>query len=251
MYTIKKEFEDLALSHYGYDGGNLDAKFWISGIEWGEGVTPEKLLADIAKGPNIDPLHFENLEDRKKYLNYKFDRIWMKVLSHASGKEVESYKDVIDGDTKALTKNGKVMKLNLYPISFKTTSSDLWTREFYEITGFPTKELYLGWVKTYRFAKFNEMVVAKKPRVILCSGTSVRRDFLLAYGGVEALFSDPIEEIEFSKNKKGHVYNSHLSVNTKIIIVPFFNSVHGVTSNEECKVLGKKVGEYLFENNKN
>ena len=33
--SVKDGFSKLALSHYGYDGGNLGSEIWFSGIEWG------------------------------------------------------------------------------------------------------------------------------------------------------------------------------------------------------------------------
>lgn len=249
MFKVNAEFEKLALSHYGYDGGNLNARLWVSGIEWGGGVNIPELVSDIKKGPVLVPHSVEKNVDRHKYLNYVFDRIWLKVLSKSLGYEVGEYKKMINDDVAALSSSGPVMKFNLYPISFKDTSFENWNRDFYQVTGFPTKELYMAWVQSNRFKFFNELVHEFQPEVILCSGITFSRDFLLAFGGVESLFSDPIEKVSLSEKKEMLIYQSAISSATKIYLVPFFGSIHGTKKDSECEIIGKLLKENLNSQN--
>jgi len=249
MFKVNTEFEKLALSHYGYDGGNLNAPLWVSGIEWGGGVNISELVSDIKKGPVLVPRTVESSLDRNKYLNYVFDRIWLKVLSKSLGCEVSDYKKMINDDVGALSSSGPVMKLNLYPISFKDTSYENWSRDFYEVTGFPTKELYMAWVQSHRFNFFNELVSEYKPDAILCSGVTFRRDFLLAFGGVESLFSTPVEKVKLSEKKELYIYQSSISPTTKIYVVPFFGSIHGTKKDSECEIIGELLQKKLVSRN--
>lgn len=249
MFKVNREFEKLALSHYGYDGGNLKAPLWVSGIEWGGGVKISELVSDISKGPILTPHSVESISDRNKYLNYVFDRIWLKVLSKSLGYEVSDYKKMINDDIRALSSSGPVMKFNLYPISFKDTSFENWSRDFYEVTGFPTKELYMAWVQSHRFKFFNELVSQYKPDVILCSGVTFLRDFLLAFGGVESLFSTPVDKVKLSDKKELYVYQSAISSNTKIYVVPFFGSIHGTKKDSECDLIGELLQKKLVSRN--
>lgn len=245
MFEINEDFKKIALSHYGYDGGNLDSNFWISGLEWGGGISISELEKDILNGVMHTPNSIENLAEREKYLKYKFDVIWMKILSKAKGLQVDDYRKMVNEDYRVLSSQGPVMKLNLYPISFKNTSSDFWNKEFYKITGFPTKELYIAWIQGQRFKMFNDLIIKHGPRVVLCSGITYKNDFLLAYGGLESLFARPKEEIIISSNKKILIYDSCLSENTKLYIVPFLGSVNGIKSNLECEELGELIGRDL------
>lgn len=245
MFKATQKFEELALSHYGYDGGNLKAPLWVSGIEWGGGVKADELTQDIVKGPLSEPNSVEKIESREKYLNYPFDRIWLKVLSKSLGYEVGDYKKMVIQDIGALSSSGPVMKFNLYPISFKNTSYEHWNKELFKITGFPTKELYMAWVQNYRFKFFNELVGKYRPKVILCSGITFSRDFLLAFGGVESLFAEPLDRVNLSDKKELHIYQSAISDETKIFIVPFFGSIHGTKKDEECEVIGNLVRNNL------
>lgn len=238
MFEVKKDFAKLALSHYGYDGGNINSSFWISGIEWGGGISPEELKKDILNGPIESPRSTEEIKERERYLKYKFDSIWLKILASSLGDEVSNFRKLVGEETRALTSTGPMMKFNLYPISFKDTSTGYWTKDFYELTGFPTKELYMAWVQANRFPLFNKYVEKFQPNVILCSGVLFKRDFLLAFGGIKSLFFEPIEEFEISEKKKVHVFQSSLSVKTKIVMAPFFGSIHGTKSDEECRRLG-------------
>lgn len=248
MFKVKSDFENLALSHYGYDGGNLNSSFWVSGIEWGGGITPSQLKIDIENGPILNPKSVEKHSDREVYLKYKFDTIWLKILSRTLGFEVADYKKMISDDINALSSSGPMMKFNLYPISFKDTSPEYWNSDFYELTGFPTKELYVGWIQENRFQMFNKLVIENKPKVILCSGITFKKDFLLAFGGVKSIFSIPIETISMQENKTIFVYDSQLSKNTKIIITPFFGSVYGIKSNEQCEAVGNLIRKFCLGN---
>lgn len=238
MFEVNDSFKKLALSHYGYDGGNLQSSFWISGIEWGGGIKAEELEHDIKKGPVVYARSTDLLSERLQYTKYNFDRVWLKILAKVLGHNISDFRKMIDEETKALTANGPMMKFNLYPISFKNTSSEQWNRDLYQLTGFPTKELYIAWVQTYRFKFFNDLVKQYSPKIVLCSGTTFKRDFLLAFGGIESLFATPLEKIQISESKDVLVYQSALSSNTKICIAPFFGSIHGTKSDEECNVLG-------------
>jgi len=238
MFTANTAFSALAMSHYGHDGGNLAAPLWVSGIEWGGGISPVQLLADIRNGPREAPRSTVLQSERDKYAKYNFDRVWLKLLARSLGHSVTDYRNMLSEEVGALTATGPILKLNLYPISFKNTYAGNWSKEFYELTGFPTKELYMAWVQTNRFKFFNDLVAKHRPKIIVCSGSSYKRDYLLAFGGIDSLFSEPKQKILLSTSKEVLIYPSSLASQTEIYIVPFFGGIHGIKSDAECEELG-------------
>ncbi len=247
MIDDNNDFKKLALSHYGYDGGNLKSSLWISGLEWGVGITPERLSEDIQKGELSKPLCWDKFEDRENYLKVSFDRVWMKIFINALGHETKEYRNIIKDPYNALASNGIAMKFNLYPIAFKNTASSNWSWDFYRCTGFPTKELYIAWVQKNRFLFFNDLVKEYNPKIILCSGISYYKDYLMAFGGIEALFSEPEDIVTIAGNKQMFVYASKLSRQARICIVPFFGGISGIKSDEECRIIGNYIRSGILE----
>ncbi|TNF28710.1 MAG: hypothetical protein EP319_08470 [Deltaproteobacteria bacterium] len=239
--AVNEDFKNLALSHYGYDGGNLESDLWFSGIEWGGGINVNELKKDIQKAPFLVPF-VDDLNGRKKYLKYQFDRKLLKILVTALGKNVTDYHKEVLPSSGAYSSTGPMFKLNLYPISFKNTSPEHWTKEIYDLTGFPTKELYMGWIQQERFEFFNNLVKEHKPKVIVCAGISFKKDFLLAYGGIDSVFDKPIHKLKLGNKKSPvEVYESRITNDTKLVITPFFGNRYGINRNDECE----KIGNYI------
>ena len=248
-FIVKETFKKVALSHYGYDGGNIKSQIWFSGLEWGGGISPTELSKHLLRGAIVKPPSCEGLEDRRQYLSYPFDRKLLKILAAAIGQPTADYKKMVEDGVGAYSQNGPMFKLNLYPVSFKTTCDSYWTREFYDLTGFPTKELYRAWIQTHRFQFFNELVVKHKPQVIVCCGTSYIRDFLMAFGGVETIYSQPIAHLKLKGKSDVRVFESKISPSTKIIVTPFFGNRYGINKDEECDKIGKFISSFFSESN--
>ncbi|OUR95744.1 hypothetical protein A9Q84_14680 [Halobacteriovorax marinus] len=242
---INEEFKDLALSHYGYDGGNLKSDIWFSGLEWGGGIDLEELILDIKKGALVIPNSVDTLEERKRFLKYPFDRKILKILSYILDHGVSNYRKMINEDISAYSSQGPIMKFNLYPISFKNTSPEFWSEAFYHLTGFPTKELYMAWVQINRFKFFNKLVTDNNPKIIVCAGTSYKKDFLMAFGGIDSLFMKPEKTMILEGKSNVEVYKSSLSSNCRLIITPFFGNRYGINKDVECEKIGDLIKNYL------
>lgn len=44
---IKENFNEMALSHYGCDGGNLSSPIWACGLEWGGGYEDNQVTLTL------------------------------------------------------------------------------------------------------------------------------------------------------------------------------------------------------------
>lgn len=240
---VNVNFKKLALSHYGYDGGNLKADIWFSGLEWGGGMSPDELRKDIAEGVPEGSPSSDDLLYRKRYLKFPFDRKILKILASSLDRSTSEYKNMIAEDIKAYASDGAIFKFNLYPISFKNTSPEFWNEDFFQITGFPTKEQYISWVQLNRFPIFNNLVKENKPKVIVCSGTTFKKDFLMAFGGVASLFQSP-KKYPVNGKSDIEVYKSSLISDCYIVVTPFFGGRYGLSKNEECEFVGKLVRKY-------
>lgn len=131
------KFERWALGFSGCDGGNPKGCVWLCGLEWGGDETKETFsFTDVSRPSAINPKD-------ETFLKYPYNWRAMKLLAALNGAPpTESYTDFFRRQS-CFASNSDYFKLNLYPISFKTTSHSRWTKWLEKETGFATKQEYL------------------------------------------------------------------------------------------------------------
>lgn len=230
-----KRIEDYICSYSGIDGGNIKARIWICGLEYG-GSSDE----------TSDMLPFHNLDDLlgwddKFHRQYKSDiprwpyhrgvaKLMTSMLHRVSGKSPgvhgwEEYRDHI-----LYRPNGNEFKLNLFPIPFARLSSR---------SGLPgifrDKNEYYNFCrqKESRFGLLNKLMLRLKPKLIIATGISHRFDFANAFGfEVDVLAEKPILDKRMFIAKQP---------DCTLAVIPFFTSRFGLNSD---KLIGR-AGEVI------
>jgi hypothetical protein len=238
---------DWACSFSGCDGGNINSDIWLCGIEWGGGSINNyytKILPEqISKGKLETYPKFYDWTDS---LSYPFGLSFAKLYTSISGGKVENYSLVKD------LKGDELFKLNLYPIAFDSTNDNLWHQySLDEITGFESKHLFNTWCFFNRSPFYSKLRKKHSPKLIICTGISYIRDFIMFFGGNDKIdklntgYLTP-EESEFN-NYIRQYYWLRLSSNTLLIIIPFFNGRFGLNSNVLLQNMGENI-EQLINN---
>lgn len=150
LKKIDEDFVKWAVDFSGMDGGNPTSDIWFCGIEYGGGI---KNLDSVVFNREMDNDWISwSGDDGLPYTDPKSGR---KIEDSITGKDpfnLGIYKIVSNlagssGCTMQYTtlfgKNGKCFKMNLYPISFKSHSDELWSKAYYDKIGFLTKSQYV------------------------------------------------------------------------------------------------------------
>ncbi|TGL45969.1 hypothetical protein [Leptospira perdikensis] len=244
---IKKEFENWAINLSGCDGGNLDGKIWLSGIEWGGGQNPkllnfEKETKELA---NATPVRSSSETERilaNKDRKNTYDLNAYKLLSViAKNDHLDNFKfkEFILNE-RPFEKKSNYFKLNIYPISFRNTSDSLWNDEWKNKTGFENKYLYKLWCWKFRFSFLQNLVINHSPKLIICVGKTYITDFIFAFEGIDKLRAH--NEINFHKVNNNDL--ACLKVNngkTLLCITPFLTNAGNLVGNEIISAFGKKI----------
>lgn len=254
------EFEKWAKEMSGFDGGNPESPIWICGIEPGYDKLGEfRLSPDWTyywgeKGIQIQiPAWTEKLKTREdKFYGYKntFLQKACKIVCHYyNNYDQQNNGPVQDWEhffkSEFLIEGGKGFLINLYPIAFRNLNSK-WSREHFERTGFPNKELYRAWCMENRFPlikSWTTELAKTPPKVIVCVGLSMRLDYLLAFADTnDFLFYDE------SKINKKKIESAHqpqdieiYSINegaTALLITPFLGR-GGLMKDESLEEVAK------------
>jgi hypothetical protein len=244
--SINQEFARWAVGFSGMDGGNLNAPIWISGIEWGGGGTPTLLpnrFCHEQDGRWIPCWNDTFRQMEPQYTTYQFDQKVAKILFYIFGNAVacNNYTDYMRRFL--YTQNGHCFKLNLYPLSAQNTSPDLWDQHYYKLTGLPTKILYWAWCAENRFPFIKSLVEQYSPKVILATGSSFRRDYILAFAKPEQIFQ---------QGQIHHLANDQLSVeeiivhgdHTHLLITPFLGQ-GGIMADADLQALATIIQQFL------
>ncbi len=244
---IPENFKEWACSLSGCDGGNADAKTWLCGIEWGKAsyengiYYKNELPKEINEGKFTPQMIRFDWNDS---LKYPYGRSFAKLFAAIEGYKVENYREL------ALKRDGsELFKLNLYPIAFDSTDESHWQKHnLKKLTGFDDKHIYQTWCFLNRFPHFSKFRKEKKPKLIICTGTSYLRDFLICFGGYEAINGQlNYEEIksppkpENHKENKRRYYWIKLDELTTLVVIPFLSGVHGLNSDFLLQEMGKKI----------
>lgn len=224
MYDLEKKKEIIKKwinSLSGFQGGNPNANLWVCGLEyqafdvsdWESTSTP------ITKPPYLDlslhEEHFNGTSFNDKIL--QFAEIYY-------GEKIDK-KDLF-------YQNGKVFKLNLFPLPKPVSEQEMYNKEVFEKTGIMTKSelVAICLEKNGRWSKFKSLINAynNKNKVIICFGIKSLDHFLLAfeetdefYKKKEELEKSKIEIINHDNNKKESFFYCKLSSGDILVVVRF------------------------------
>ncbi len=233
-FHVGQKFSDWANSFAGCDGGNIRGRIWFCGIEFGgkEDFNLEKVN---------EPIHYSE-DQLNEWFKVQYDQKTLKLYASILGEGIDEdkYKEVAI-QRKAFDKDSDVFKMNLYPLAFKDTSDDLWNKDFYNATGIPTKEIYRAYCQIYRFKTINSWVIKNKDtlKLIICTGLSYTKDFIMAFEGMEGVHREPKEKMVMDKSMKYKVINGD---RTLLVIIPFLGwRKYDLYSNELIKEFGKEI----------
>jgi hypothetical protein len=244
---VNKEFADWAVGFSGFDGGNPAALIWISGIEWGGDdkpiLWPNEYTFQDEEGKYIPCRNERYRVKYPNYLSYRFDQKVAKLLVNLFGEQVgcNDYKDYME--QYLYTENGHCFRLNLYPLNAPKSNDELWTKDYYELTGFPTKILYWAWCTENRFPFLKQLVEKYSPKVIIGTGSTFRRDYILAFAEPSLIFTrNRIENIQSTKFNVEMVTTN--SGKTNLLITPFFGQ-GGIMSDSGIDGLAMIINQFL------
>ncbi len=237
MIEVKADFERWATGYSGFEGGNPRGPIWFCGIEWGGNESGDGFVfgdAEILNSISAGKL--------SEFLQHKYSQNMVKLYAALVGEDPGNYKKV------ALQKSvfdmdSDLFKLNLYPLSFPAEDDNLWEEWHFEKTGLPTKPLYRAWCQIHRFAKFTEWTRHYAPKLIIGTGLSHDKDFVMAFDGVSKFFKS------VAATKTETVSNMSLKwlpINdgrTILAIVPFLGGWHGLHSDMQLAAFGQRIGQ--------
>ena len=230
-----KNFSEWAKSFSGCDGGNISGSIWFCGIEFGGN---DELLnfQEISAPPYV------NEEFRGRFKTYQYNWKVLKIYSTLVGYDPSKYKKVYAA-SRAFDKESDTFKMNLYPIAFRNVSDDLWSEHHYRSTGLPTKPLYQAWCQIERFPIIKSWVSNNKPKVIVCTGTTYLREFVMAFCGIENVFCKLEEQSLDGGNLFWTIINDG---ETALFVTPFLGQ-GGLKSDAQIECHALKMKELCDE----
>lgn len=233
--VVDRKFQDWAKAWSGCNGGNVNADLWVCGLEFGTGH--KKPFLDrrherhhVDGVPAWTPGFLAEFGDQVEASAYI--RKLAKVILAFRGQPIGDYKTFRMG--RMLRSDGQAFHLNLYPLSFRSSGADLWSKEHYELTGLPNKVIYRAWCMEHRFPWLAQHLREAGPKVLLCTGTSFREDFLCAFS------ADPFADKTPRTLPSGKVVEERLinQGRTRLLISPFLGQ-GGIMSNADLTALGE------------
>ena len=240
MNKLDENFIKWACSFSGCDGGNPDAKIWVSGIESGLKDSSEyytkRLPAEIEVGEYNPSTTNHSWKDA---LTYPYGRSLAKLHLAIIGEKNLPYKEI-----SRVSDGSEIFRTNLYPIAFNSTKSELWKQNGLDrLTGFQEKHLFKTWCFFNRFPAISRIVEKKPPKLIIGTGVSYLTDFFACYAG--SLNSDNIINVGELKTKNRYYYWARIGKGTTLVVIPFFSSQSGLNSNELLQEMGEKIRELV------
>ena len=248
----------------GFQGGNPESEIWFCGLEY-QGLNIEEKVKDrfssVDKPPFLEKKDIEDGDHHKERFNQNLVK-----LANAFYETVPKI-DVKD----AFLENGKVFKLNLYPLP-QSRTGEVYSQEIYDKTGIITKSelrsicLNNGLPNTpSRFDNFKDLLKKheKTVKVIVCCSTGAIDNFLLAFAGKSNFYElkeqmldrDDVEKKENivlpGKNKRNkYFYWCKFDLvdldNVYLFVIPFLSgSASCLNSNDELEFMGKKIREIV------
>ena len=248
-------FKQWACSFSGCDGGDLKSPVWLCGIEWGFSNPNRKtkeayheemrknyseiLPVEIAKGAYKlkNGGYFSDYRMRK----FIYVRNVAKLYGALKGMKVEEVDRTMTGDW-------KIFHMNLYPIAFRRVANYLWDKYgLAEITGFESKHEYMEWCRCNRFPWFAEKIKKNKPNLIVGTGVSFLKDFVLFCGGTDTNTEIHHQEIvgyPLSPEKSTRTLHwAKIGSKTTLAVIPFPIGPYGLNSNALLQKFGDRIRE--------
>ena len=233
-----QEFKEWAIGFSGCDGGNIAGPIWFCGIEWGGGDTEEGLKFGNVSRP--DAWTDQQREDCFKK-NYPYDQRAIKLYASIIRSNEKNYAKLAR-DKKVFGAQSDLFKFNLYPISFRHDQDELWQKWLYVKTGLPTKSMYRAWCQKNRFPEMKERVQEHKPRLIVCTGFSYLREFIMAFGGVDKSFDTVNKETIQAESSRPLSWVLINEGRTMLVVTPFLGyRKYDLNSEGLLSLFGEKI----------
>lgn len=190
-FKVNNDFESWAAGFSGCDGGNIQGPIWVCGIEPGGQQSIEQLQFSAKN----DPPQLDENSQAKNFLRWPYNLAASRLCASVVGGNADEYQ-VAYKHYRVFSSDGCSFKMNLYPLQFKDSTDGQWTRAHYVKTGLPTKPVYKAWCQLNRFPVIQGWVEKYKPLVIICTGRTYTREFLHAFGGLDAMLDKDVLKVE-------------------------------------------------------
>ncbi|TGK87574.1 hypothetical protein EHQ24_01640 [Leptospira noumeaensis] len=246
QFLIKSTPDNFFSTLAGCDGGNINAKVWVIGLEWYGNLDlfqKWNYRYETIKLNNEEILVPYRDQDCFSTGDTKEDNILLKnpfdnLLANFAIGLTQQKDDVVDENFIKNTLYGKdspIFKLNLFPLPRKKfdASIDEYRGTFSHKL---PKEIYKKKCIDYRFPLFRNLIKKYKPDVIICLGLGKEtRKYHSTAVGIKSPFGESSDPIKFKENDyaaklKGY-FCSELSFGDKKIPVynlPFLTSRFGM-----------------------
>ena len=238
MIQAKADFQRWATGYSGFDGGNPRGPIWFCGIEYGGGEDRPHFGFDV----DVTEPGSISADETLQFIGHPYNSNAVKLYSAILGDEPGKYKDIARS-RRVFGKDSDLFKLNLYPLSFHTDNDDLWEEWHFEKTGLPTKSLYRAWCQVHRFARFTAWTRQHAPKLVIGTGLSHEKDFIMAFNGADTIFkpADAITvETISEKSLKWLPINDGRTI---LAIVPFLGGPYGLNSDTQLGAFGQRIGQ--------
>lgn len=211
----------------------------MCGIEYGGTENPNSFaFNDVSEPPFISD------EERRKVLREQYNVKVAKLYAALRGDPLDKYHEIAM-EQHLFGPSSDFFKMNLYPIGFRSDGDELWEQWIYNKTGLPTKSLYRAWCQLNRFPRFRDRMRESTPRLIIGTGSSYRDDFMIAFSGVEELFSKELtDEKVLDRRILWTLINGDETI---LAITPFLGGRYGLNSDELIKECGRILNSICSE----
>lgn len=235
---VTDSFAKWAGAFSGCDGGDPTG-IWLCGIEFGQGHTEANLNLEenLSEPGYVGGDGWEDWEV-KKFPKHQYNQKALKLLCALAGHDVSKYREFYETE-RCFSKNSGYFKLNLYPIGFKDTSPTQWKPWHTDRTGFETKDEYKVWCRKNRFPVLRGWVEKYSPKLIVCTGMSIRGEFF------EAFADDPQGCVQEDCAGKGIWFAAANAGRTLVVVTYFLGGRYGLKSDAELSTTGRRLAELL------
>ncbi|WP_267221608.1 hypothetical protein [Dyella silvae] len=242
-------------SYAGHDGGNPDAKVWVCGIEHGGGPDDGDKAFDVSQLEPESVMSYWTPQFKQDH--EKPGQEWKSWPYHQKvAKLMTAIESVQDDPTRSASVDGwrnyhlnhlyqpqgSSFKLNLLPLSVRSTSAADWAQTYGGVPEIATRKSYIQLCREVRFPELRSLKERHKPSVIIGTGRTLRRLFAEAFG-----YNTSREEmksiVDGSRSRTCSIYRDQI---TTLVVSPFFDwRAHSMNSDGLLEGLGKLVAEEL------
>ncbi|PIW59955.1 hypothetical protein [Shewanella sp. CG12_big_fil_rev_8_21_14_0_65_47_15] len=225
----------------GFDGGNISAPLWLSGLEWG--TSDEEITDEITRPtyissnyvvPHLSP---EWKDNNPNFYKWQFDQKIAKILCHVFDFKGH-YKEYMQNHY--CDKNSNEFKINLFPLP--AANIDSWLDDHVLLTKTKIKYHYKTYCANTRFKLLNDLVSQFKPQVIVCFGQGHTEEFKLAFWDEE--YSSQVNEQTVTISERNTIKILSSNHATKLIIAPFLG--RNLTADIELNRIAEEVKNHLI-----